>query len=245
MLRLILFVVISLTGVFFASGRQAVQARLARSNQELRRLTAHLEMVRENERTRLARDIHDELGGTLSVLRLGVASIRKHVKDDKTIHNKTNDLLKEIDGAILTVQRIATELRPSLLDQIGLAAAIESHLDTHCPQADLACHKDIEPTINITIACATAIFRVFQEAFTNVIRHVKATKITVGLKQDETGMTLVVADNGVGIEQGQMMKAEALGLIGMRERMRPFRGTVTVIGRPGEGTTVTAVVPNA
>lgn len=193
----------------------------------------------------MARDIHDELGGTLSVLRLDVASIRKHIKDDKTLYDKTNDLLKEIDGAILTVQRIATELRPSLLDQIGLGAAIESHLDTHCPQADLECQKDIEPKMNITIACATAIFRVFQEAFTNVIRHAKGTKITVRLKQDETGITLIVADNGVGIEPGQMSKADALGLIGMRERMRPFRGTVTFIGRLGEGTTVTTVVPKA
>jgi two-component system sensor histidine kinase UhpB len=134
------------------------------------------------------------------------------------------------------------ELRPSLLDQVGLAAAIESYLDTNCRRAELDCEKDIDPKVDVQGACATAMFRVFQEAFTNIIRHAKATKITVYLKQDKTGMTLVVSDNGGGIEQGQMLQPDALGLIGMRERMRPFRGTVTLVGQPGEGTTVTTVV---
>ena len=242
-LRLFLFVVISLAVVFFASSRQVIQARLARSNEELGRLTARLQTVRENERTKLARDIHDELGGTLSILKLDVAAMHRHIKDDTTLHDKTNDLLKEIDGAILTVQRIATELRPLLLDEAGLAAAIESYLDIHCRQADLEYRKDIDDKINIKTASAIAIFRVFQEAFTNVIRHAKATKITVGLTQDDTGITLVLSDNGVGLEQDQILKPEALGLIGMRERMRPFGGRVTFIGRPGEGTTVMTVLP--
>jgi signal transduction histidine kinase len=245
LLRFFLFVAVSLAVVFFVSNRQVVQARLARSNEELRRLTSRMETVREEERIRLAREIHDELGGTLSCLKLDVASVHKRIKDDKTIHDKTNDILKEIDGAILTVQRIATELRPSLLDQVGLGGAIEAYLDTHCRQAELGCEKDIDPQMNVETACATAMFRVFQEAFTNVIRHAKATKMTVQLKQDETGIRLVVADNGVGIDRGQVINPDALGLIGMRERMRSFGGTVTLIGRPGEGTTVTTVVPKA
>ena len=242
-LRLILFILTSLLLVLFASSRQVAQTRLARSNEERGRLTARMDTIREEERARLAREIHDQVGGSLSILKLDVASLHKRLKHDKTLQDKANDILKEIDGAFLTVQQIAMELRPSLLDHFSLAAAIESHLDTHCPQFELDCEKDIDPKINLQGACAIAIFRVFQEAFLNVIRHAKATKITVQLKQDKTGIRLSVTDNGVGIERGQTLKPDALGLIGMRERMRPFEGTVTLSGRHGVGTTVTTVVP--
>jgi two-component system sensor histidine kinase UhpB len=195
----------------------------------------------------LACEIHDQVGGSLSILKLDVASVHKRLKDDQPTHDKMNDILEEIDGAILLVQRIATERRPSLLDHVGLAAAIESHLDTHCDahcrQVVLDCETDMDSKGNVQGACATAMFRVFQEAFTNIIRHAQATKMTVQLKQDETNVILSVTDNGVGIKQAQMLNPDALGLLGMRERMRRFGGTVTVIGRPGEGTTVTIVVP--
>jgi signal transduction histidine kinase len=202
-----------------------------------------MEPVREEERARLAREIHDQVGGSLSILKLDVASLHNRIKHDKTLQDKTNDILKEIDGAILTVQQIAMELRPSLLDHHGLAATIEWFLDTNCRRTELDCEKDIDPNIEIKGDHAVALFRILQAAFTNIIRHAKATKITVHLKQDETGIRLVVTDNGVGLEQGQILKPDALGLIGMRERIRPFGGTVTLAGRPGEGTTVTTVIP--
>jgi len=243
LLPLVLFVMISVGVVLFVSARQIAQTRLARAHEELGRLTARMETVREEERTRLAREIHDQVGGSLSILKLDVASLHKQIQFDQTLKAKANDILKEIDGAFLTVQQIAMELRPSLLDHHGLAAAIESHLDTHCRKLDLDCEKEFDPRMNIEGPCATAIFRVFQEAFTNVIRHAQATKIVVSLRQDETSIRLVVTDNGVGLEQKQLLKPNALGLIGMRERIRPFGGTVTLVSRPGDGTTVTTLVP--
>jgi len=243
LLPLVLFVMISVGVVLFVSARQVAQTRLARAHEELGRLTAHMETVREEERTRLAREIHDQVGGSLSILKLDVASLHKQIQFDQTLKAKANDILKEIDGAFLTVQQIAMELRPSLLDHHGLAAAIESHLDTHCRKVDLDCEKEFDPLMNVEGPCATAIFRVFQEAFTNIIRHAQATKIVVRLRQDETGIRLVVTDNGVGLEQEQLLKPNALGLIGMRERIRPFGGTVTLVSRPGDGTTVTTLVP--
>src|SRR6476661_672409 len=224
LLRLILFVVTSVGVVVFASSRQVAQARLARANEQLSRLTARMETVREDERARLAWEIHEHVGGSLSILKLDVASLHNRIKHDKTLQNKTNDILKEIDGALLTVQQIARELRPSLLDHHGLAAAIESHLDIHCRQAELDCEKDIDPNVEIKGDHAVALFRILQEAFTNIIRHAQATKITVHLKQDETAIKLIVTDNGVGLVQQEMLKADALGLIGMRKRIRPFGG---------------------
>jgi len=243
LMPLVLFVMISVGVVLFVSARQIAQTRLARAHEELGRLTARMETVREEERTRLAREIHDQVGGSLSILKLDVASLLKQIQFDQTVKAKANDILKEIDGAFLTVQQIAMELRPSLLDHHGLAAAIESHLDTHCRKVDLDCEKEFDPLMNVEGPCATAIFRVFQEAFTNIIRHAQATKIVVSLRQDETGIRLVVTDNGVGLEQEQLLKPNALGLIGMRERIRPFGGTVTLVSRPGDGTTVTTLVP--
>jgi signal transduction histidine kinase len=241
MLRLMLFAITSCAIVLFISSRQVVLARLARSNEELNALAARMDLIREDERARLGREIHDELGGTLSILKLDVAAIQKHSQHDPTIHDKTTDLLKEIDGAI--VQRITMELRPPLLDHAGLAAGIESYLDSHCRRIDLTCEKDIDPNVTADNACLTAVFRVFQEAFTNVVRHAKATKLTVHLKEDQAHIRLVIRDNGIGITPHQIQKPDAFGLIGMRERMRPFDSSVNIVGQPGEGTTVTVIIP--
>jgi two-component system sensor histidine kinase UhpB len=106
------------------------------------------------------------------------------------------------------------------------------------------CEKDIDMNVVIDSLRATAIFRVFQEAITNILRHAKASKILVCLKQDGTRITLIVDDNGIGIERGQLLRRDSLGLIGMRERVRPFGGTVSIVGHPSQGTRVTVVVPN-
>ena len=137
------------------------------------------------------------------------------------------------------------ELRPSILDHAGLPAAINAYLDAHCHQVELDCNKEIDPEVQLESACGTALFRIFQAAFTNIIRHAKAKGIIVRLKQDGSDTTLSVCDNGIGLERGQILQPTGLGLIGMRERIRPFGGTVTFAGSPGQGTTVTVVVPRS
>jgi signal transduction histidine kinase len=236
-------VVTALVGVYFASSRQVAQRRLARAHEELIRLTERMNTVREEERARMAREIHDQLGGMLTLLQIDVASVKQKITDDKTIEEKTNAILKQLDEGIVLVQRIATELRPSLLDHEGLPAAIEAYLDGLCPRVKLDCQKDIDPKVHVEPACGIALFRILQEAFTNIIRHAKATKITVRLKQDGSETTMVVSDNGIGMNQGRILPASALGLIGMRARIRPFGGAVTFSGDPGQGTTVAVVVP--
>ena len=143
------------------------------------------------------------------------------------------------------VQQTAMELRPSILDHAGLPAAIDAYLDANCRRVELDCKKDIDPQVQLESACGTALFRIFQAAFTNIIRHAKAKEVIVRLKQDGSNTTLSVCDNGIGLERGQILQPTGLGLIGMRERIRPFGGTVTFTGSPGQGTTVTVVVPGS
>ena len=244
-LRLILFVVTSLAMVFFASSRQVALRRLARANEELTRLTARMNIVREEEQASLARELHDQLGGLLALLKIYVTFVKRTIKDDNAIEEKTNAILKQLDESIVMVQQITMELRPSLLDHDGLPAAIDAYLDANCPQVDLDCKKDLDSEVQLAPACGIALFRIFQAAFTNIIRHAHAKGIMVRLKQDGSDTTLVVCDNGIGVEQGQILQPSALGLIGMRERIRPFGGTVTFAGAPGHGTTVTVVVPRS
>jgi signal transduction histidine kinase len=242
-LRLNLFVVTAIVGVYFASSRQVAQTRLAQANKELTRLAERMNVVREEERARLAREIHDQLGGMLVLLKIDVASVKRKITDDKTIEEKTNSILKQLDEALVIVQRIAMELRPSLLDHDGLPAAIEAYLADHCPRAALDCQSDIDSEVQVEPACGIALFRILQEAFTNILRHAKANQMFVCLKQVGSETTLVICDDGIGMSQGRILPVSALGLIGMRERIRPFGGTVTFAGSPGQGTTVTVVVP--
>jgi two-component system sensor histidine kinase UhpB len=171
--------------------------------------------------------------------------VKRTIKDDKTIEDKTNVIVKQLEESVVMVQRITMELRPPLLDHVGLPAAIDAYLDANCPQVELDCKKDIDSEVQLESACGIALFRIFQAAFTNIIRHAHAKGIMVRLKQDGADTTLVVCDNGIGLEQWQILQPSALGLIGMRERIRPFRGTVTFAGSPGQGTTVTVVVPRS
>jgi two-component system, NarL family, sensor histidine kinase UhpB len=244
-LRLILFVVTSLVVVFFASSRQAALRRLAQANEGLSRLTERLNIVREEERARLSSEIHDQLGGLLVLLKIYVVAVKRKIKDDNTIEDQTNAILKQLDESIGMVQRVAMELRPSVLDHVGLPAAIDAYLDANCPRVELDCKKDIDSEVQLESACGTALFRILQEAFTNIIRHAHAKGIIVRLKQNGSDTTLSVSDNGIGLEQGQILQPSGLGLMGMRERIRSFGGTVTFAGSPGQGTTVTVVVPRS
>jgi signal transduction histidine kinase len=191
----------------------------------------------------LAREIHDELGAELSLLKIDVTSVQRRTEGNKQVQDKTKSILKQLDDAILTIQQIATDLRPPLLDTFGLGAAIDWYMDTNCERAGFDCEKDIDMELDVDAPRATAIFRVFQEAFTNIIRHARATKIMVQLKQDQATFTLVIKDDGVGIREGQTLTPNGLGFVCMRERLRPFEGTLTLVGRPQQGTTVTVMVP--
>jgi signal transduction histidine kinase len=225
--------------------RQKAEQELRGSREELRNLASHLESVREEERTRLAREIHDELGQAMTALKMDVAWLNRKLNSQQgPLHEKTLSMEGLIDETIRTVQRLSGELRPGLLDDLGLATAIEWQSEEFQKRTGVPCavRVDLRDT-TLSREHATALFRVFQETLTNVIRHAQATRVGVRLQTAGERLVLEVEDNGRGITEKETEDPRAFGLIGMRERVLAFKGEFAIIGRPGRGTTVTVTIP--
>ena len=226
------------------------EAQLRESHERLRQLSVYLQTVREEERTRIAREVHDELGQALTGCKLDLAWIASKLpkeKDLKPLQEKTRALVAHIDSTIKMVRRIATELRPGILDHLGLAEALEWQAnefqtrtgikcDVHASLRDLS----LDPDLN------TAFFRIFQETLTNIIRHAGATQVTVHLKQRDERIILEVKDNGRGISQDEISNTQSMGLLNMRERAGLLGGDFKIApGSGGKGTKVTVSIPIA
>ncbi len=225
--------------------RKEAQRQLEESQARLRRLSAHLQAAREEERIRIAREIHDELGQALAGLKMDVAWLqRSRNRPASAVDPKLEDMSALIDATVQAVRRISAELRPSLLDDLGLAAAIEWQLDEFRERTGLECvfTSNLKNTV-LDADHATALFRVFQEALTNVVRHAKATQVTVNLDEDPDSLTLHIRDNGRGISEEELRQAKSFGLLGMRERVYFLEGEIDIRGAPAQGTIVTVRIP--
>jgi signal transduction histidine kinase len=225
--------------------RRLTERRLRVSEEEMRALAAHLQSVREEERTMIARDIHDELGQALTGLKLDLNGFVKSVEAGETdgMQERGKALATAIDRIINSVRRIATGLRPEVLDEIGLSAAIEWEAREFQRRTGIRCHVAIvEGFENPDRERSTALFRVYQELLTNVARHAKATRVNVTLT-DSPQLHLVVEDNGRGIRTDEFQAVRALGFLGMRERVLPFGGALDVKGAEGKGTCVSVAIP--
>jgi signal transduction histidine kinase len=225
--------------------RKKSEEELQRSQEELRNLADHLQSVREQERTNIAREIHDDLGQTLTALKMDISWLRKKLpKDQETLLEKTKAMTKLTDMTIKTVKRISTELRPGLLDDLGLVAAIEWQAEEFQNRMGITCEVTVDPEeIILDRDRSTAIFRIFQETLTNIARHAKATRVTITLKEKDDKVELRVKDNGKGITEKQISHPKSFGLMGIRERVHPWEGQVKINGKPGEGTTVVVRIP--
>jgi signal transduction histidine kinase len=226
--------------------RQRAEDKLRRSLDQLRALTTYLQYVREEERTRIAREVHDELGQALTGLKLDMSWLvtRLGRKSAKAEQEKVKTMVAHIDETIQTVRRIATELRPGILDGLGLVAALEWQANEFQTRTSIPC------VVTTTVADAqwdqefsTVFFRIFQETLTNIIRHAQATRVDVHLTEQNGYLILTVADNGRGISEEEIANTRSIGLVGMRERAMLIGGDVTLTGAPGKGTTVTARAP--
>jgi signal transduction histidine kinase len=225
--------------------RSLTEQRLRASEENLRALAAHLQSVREEERTRIARDIHDELGQALTGLKLDLNSLVKMAPQDdpETIQERGRILSLAIDRIIQSVRRIASGLRPEVLDEIGLSAAIEWQAREFQRRTGIRCNVAIDSGFSDPDKeRSTALFRVFQELLTNVARHANATRVNVSLT-DEPDLHLVIEDNGRGIRDAEFKNVRALGFLGMRERVQPFGGNLDVKGVEGKGTQVSVTIP--
>ncbi|MFL7794332.1 MAG: GAF domain-containing protein [Anaerolineae bacterium] len=215
------------------------------AREQLRDLTAYLQTAREEERTHIAREIHDELGQTLTALKFDLSWLIKRLPEDQPDLEKRAQVMSGlIDDTIHTVRRVATELRPGLLDDLGLAAAIEWQAQEFTARTDIDCDLQLDDaSTSLDRDLATAVFRIFQETLTNIARHAEATEVRVTLADGPGELTLTVQDNGKGITESQVSDSKSLGLIGMRERARAWGGDITFEGVPNRGTTVTVRIP--
>lgn len=226
--------------------RHLAKEQLLASREQLRALASRLEKVREEERTGIAREIHDELGQALTGLKMDIAWMKRRLPRDQEMMEQCTSIIERIDATMNTVRRIATELRPSVLDQLGLAAALEWQGQEFGARTGIAVTMDLAIDGDaIDDDLGSAAFRILQESLTNVARHAGASCVRIRLRQTPAMLTLDVSDDGVGIASERLDGSASLGLVGMRERALACGGELSILGSPGRGTTVSLRVPLA
>jgi signal transduction histidine kinase len=225
--------------------RNRFEEELQRSREQLRELAIHQESVREDERAGIARELHDELGQLLTALKMDISWLSRHldsIPPDQT-RDKLSGMITLTDTSVSAVQRMSSQLRPGILDDLGLVAALEWLARDFQQRSGIQCIAEVDNTLDISGHRATVLFRICQESLTNVSRHAQASQVTVSLGRRDFDVVLRVTDNGRGISSEEMEDPRSYGVMGMRERARAFGGRVTISGAPGEGTTVEATLP--
>jgi hypothetical protein len=226
--------------------RYLAAAEVAQSRAELRALAARLESVREEERTRIARELHDELGQALTGLKLDLAWMERRLSrhSQPEVVDRCASVLRRLDDVMISVRRIITELRPSVLDQLGLADAIEWQAQDFAARTGLDLELDIDCSgPSPSGAIGSAVFRMLQEALTNVAKHARASRVRVALSIEGEVLSLDVTDDGRGISRDEMRGSHSLGLLGLRERAIALGGSVSVFSEAISGTTVSLRLP--
>ena len=227
------------------TARVRAERELRHSREQLRGMYDFLQAEIEREKTRMAREIHDDLGQALTALKMDLTWLTQKMPGKlDTLREKGRAMLTYIDLTIKTVQRISAELRPGLLDDLGLSAAIEWSANKFHERTGIACEATFSPEdIVIDDECSTVAFRIFEETLTNIARHAQATKVEIGLQQQAHKLTMKVRDNGIGITPEQISDPKAFGLVGMRERVYPLGGKIKIKGVPNQGTIVFLRLP--
>ncbi|MES2397734.1 MAG: PAS domain-containing protein [Bacteroidota bacterium] len=239
---------VQLLGVVHDITEQKIaETEILAMNEQLRSLSGHLQNIREEERTHIARDIHDDLGQQLTGLKFALTALKN--KNEKELHltlltERTNDMIGMVNTAVVSVRRIAKELRPSVLDDLGLEAAIEWNAKEYEERTGIK--TNLESKLgeqNFSKDINTAVFRIFQESLTNITRHSEANEVDVKLFIQENNLVLVIIDNGIGISDERKNNRSSLGLLGMNERATYLGGTFTIEKHQEGGTIVTVKIP--
>jgi len=230
--------------------RKRAEAELRSSREQLRSLAARIQNLREEERTRMAREIHDELGHALTALKMDITLCGKKTGSllppdaRDALARKLKPMAASVDQMVETVRRIATELRPAILDHLGLGPAIEWLAQQFQNRERVRCRLWLHPAgTQLDPKRSTELFRMLQELLTNVMRHARATEADITLRQQEGSLMLEVRDDGIGITPEEAVGAGSLGLLGLRERARLLGGELAIAGSPGKGTTATVRIP--
>ncbi|MGH9420411.1 MAG: sensor histidine kinase, partial [Thermoanaerobaculia bacterium] len=227
--------------------RREAEAELRDTHAQLQVLSRQLMHLQEQERRQLAHDLHDEVGQALTALKMNLQTMQR-VADTSTMQNTLSDSFSILDTLLARVRDLSLDLRPSLLDHLGLVPAIRWHAIRQAERAGLQAHVDADSfPEDLPADMAVVCFRIVQEAVTNVVRHAKATQLDVVLRTTDSGFNLIVKDNGVGFQvSDSLTEVEgrwAIGLVGMRERARALEGHMKIHSAPGRGTEVCAHIP--
>ncbi|MBL8203576.1 MAG: PAS domain S-box protein [Blastocatellia bacterium] len=231
--------------------RKRAEAELEKSLEEIRSLATHLQEVREEERKRIARELHDELGQALAGLKFDLAWLESQLTahDSATagaFKKKTQMMSKLIDSTIQIGRKIATDLRPRVLDDLGLIAALRWQSRDFQTRTGITCNfMTTTEELPLDAGRATAVFRICQETLTNVLRHAQASTVTIRLQANDNHLYLDIQDNGRGITRQEITGSVSHGLLGMKERVLPYGGTLDIQGQVGKGTTIKVILPLA
>ena len=227
------------------SERKRAERDLKESGERLRELTAHLQSIREEERSRIAREIHDELGQVLTALSLDVRWLQKRLPAERDeLLDKTRSMGKLITTTVSSISRICSELRPAILDDVGLSAAIEWQAEEFTSRTGIACNIRTEPPeIRLSEELSVAIFRIFQETLTNIVRHAQASEVEVQLQLTPGAFSMRVSDDGVGMDTAVPHKVDSFGLLGVRERVRGFGGEMNLCTGDKGGACLDIAIP--
>jgi signal transduction histidine kinase len=225
------------------SEAKRAESELRASSEQLRCLAAHLLSVREEERARISREVHDELGQSLTAVKMDLAWLAGRVpKGNIEILERICSTRQLADSIIQSIRRISTELRPAVLD-LGLAEAVEWQVQEFQARSGIQCKVRLLTREVVASKASTAMFRIFQETLTNIARHAQATRTEVVLQKQRDRLVLLIRDNGQGFDQSDPSLSNSLGLLGMRERAAILGGHVNISSSPKKGTTVTAWIP--
>ena len=215
-----------------------------RAREELASFAAESSGVREQEKSRMARELHDELAQSLTALKMDTIWMRDHIpRDEPAAQEKIAGMLAMLDAAVASVRRIAADLRPLVLDDLGLVPAIEWVVQNFTQRTGIPCELQVDESLELEEPFATGVFRMVQESLANAGKHARASKVEVELKSVGEDLLLRVQDDGIGFRPNAPRKPQSLGLVGLRERAMLMRGEVSVESAPGTGTRVEARIP--
>jgi len=222
--------------------RKAVEEELSNSLEQLHKLTQYINQVREIERIAISRDLHDDLGQALTAVKIDLGLIRQNVAAPE-IASKISKVSDMVGDTIKTVQRITSQLRPDIIEDLGLVAAIDWHSNEFSERTGIKVFCDMDITIDLPPEPSLIIYRIVQESLTNVARHSKASKVEMKLTKKEENVILCIGDNGIGITDLQRTAKNAFGLISMKERADSMGGTFNIGNNKGKGTIITLSIP--
>jgi PAS domain S-box-containing protein len=214
-----------------------------RAQDDLAAFAKQASAIREQEKSRVARELHDELAQSLTAIKMDTIWLKENSADSPQVSAKVAEMLRMIDGAVASTRRIASDLRPLVLDDLGLMPAIEWLVQNFQQRSGIACRLDADDDLELGEPYATAVFRIVQESLVNVAKHARASRVDVVVRPAEGGLRLNVQDDGTGFDTKSARKPGSLGLAGLRERAQLLKGTVVVHSAPGQGTTIDAFIP--